>query len=47
MALGDTTKRQAVDAAAALMRKARKPKAKRKPKKSAQVIQFPNRRAAR
>lgn len=45
MALGDTSKRQAVDAAAALMRKARKPRAKRKPK-SADVIPFPTRRAA-
>ena len=52
MALGDQTKREAIDAHAALMREARKPKKKRKTKakkaakKSAKVIQFP-RRAAR
>ena len=52
MALGDQTKREAIDAHAALMREARKPKKKRKTKakkaakKSAKVIPFP-RRAAR
>jgi integrase len=47
MALGDTSKREAVNAAAALMRKARRPKAKRSAKtKTANVIQFPTRRRA-
>ena len=48
MALGDQTRREAIDAHAALMREARKPKKKRKTKakKSAKVIPFP-RRAAR
>ena len=45
MALGEQTKRDAVDAAAALMRKARKPK-KAKKTHSATVIPFPKRRAA-
>jgi integrase len=47
MALGDSSKRAAVDAAAALMRKARKPPHKRDRKKaSADVILFPVQRAA-
>lgn len=47
MALGDATKREAVNAAAALMRKARKPARPRKPRgATAHVIQFPARSAA-
>jgi integrase len=47
MALGDATKREAVNAAATLMRKARKPARKRIPKRTtAHVIPFPARTVA-